>query len=209
MNLVIPYRNDQRGGHELRYAIRSMQKHFKNLDGVLLIGDLPGWFTGDYLPASDTPRKEFSIVSKILQCPYDNFLLSSDDIFAMHDFDETLPRYYSTTLKMAPVYGKYVHRRNNTMQIYPDGLMYDCHKPMVINRDLYAKAHDIPWNEREYLNKSIYGNFVGGGVQLDDYKLRTREVVDTTRPFFSTNERTAKYVRFQDMWPTPSKYEKT
>jgi hypothetical protein len=210
MILTIPYKSDGRDGRELKYCIRSMQKHFATLSGVLLIGDLPSWYTGDYLPASDIPgRKEWSIVSKILQCPYDRFLICSDDVFALADFDESLPMYYSGPLAKVPAHGQYAKRVANTRLIYPNGLMYDIHQPMIIDRALYHAAHNIPWHEREYLNKSIYGNFVGGGVQLDDYKIRTREQVDMTRPFFSTNDRTAKYVRFDDIYPEKSRYEKT
>lgn len=207
MKLVIPYRHDQnREGYELRYAIRSMVKYFKPLSGVVLIGDKPDWFKGEYIEAKDGMRKEWNIVSKILSCPYEDFLYSNDDYFATEGFDETLPNYYSGPLSSAQVFGKYTIRRNNVMKVYPDGMFYDIHVPMIINLEKYKEANNVEWNKYEYLCKSLYGNFVGGGQQMVDCKIRAGAKLPEGW-FFSTNDRTARLVTLPELFPDASQYE--
>jgi hypothetical protein len=185
-------------------------KHFKDLSGVCLVGDKPGWFTGVYIQVPDIKgRKEWSIVSKVLSVPYENFLLCSDDCFALKDFDSSLPLYYSMPLKNYKGGGNYPERVRNLMSVYPDGLMYDIHQPMVINRENFHKANKLlEWENRDYLTKSSYGNYIGGGVQLDDYKIKTGNTIDITKPFFSTNQLTGRLIDFEVIYPERSDYEK-
>ena len=205
MRLIIPYRHDPSNGFELRYAIRSMVKHFKGMSGVVLIGDKPDWYCGGHIPAADTGAKEWNIVKKILLSPYEDFLYSNDDFFAAQDFDETLPNYYSTELRTARVHGKYVGRVINCRSVYPDGLFYDIHTPMVINLTKYREANNLP-QTKEYLCKSLYGNFIGGGVQLQDNKIRNGKLIPPG-PFFSTNDRTCKMINLNELYPVKSDYE--
>lgn len=210
MNLVIPYRHDDHDGYELKHCIRSMVKHFTDLTGVTIIGDKPKWYTGEHIKAKDGPRKEWNIVSKILMSPYPQFLLCSDDVFATQDFDATLPMYYSERLDQVKYKGQYPTRAANTMKVYPDGMMYDIHKPMVIDRALFREAQlQGNWAQREYLSKSMYGNYVGGGEVLADHKVRHAFKCDLTKPFFSTNGgAVAKMLKLHELYPLTSVYEK-
>lgn len=205
MKLVTPYKNDGNNGFELRYSIRSMVNHFKPLSGVVLIGDKPGWYQGEHIPATDTGAKEWNIVNKILKSPYEDFLYSNDDYFATEDFSTDLPNYYSTTLREARVHGKYVGRVINCRSVYPDGLFYDIHTPMIINLTKYREANNLP-QTKEYLCKSLYGNFIGGGVQLPDNKIRNGKLIPPG-PFFSTNDRTCKMINLNELYPVKSDYE--
>lgn len=208
MIVVIPYKDDGCNGHELRYCIRSMVKHFKDMTGVCLIGDKPTWYTGEHIAAKDEGRKEQNIVNKVLSSPYENFLLCNDDIFALKDFYSSLPLYYSMKLKHYKGGGRYPERVNNVIELYPDGLMYDIHKPMVINLEKYKEANSkADWDKKDYLTKSVYANYIGGGEQLDDYKIKTGSVVDMGRPFFSTNNLTGRLIRFEEIYPNASQYE--
>ena len=182
-----------------------MVNHFKPLSGVVLIGDKPGWYKGEHIPSTDTGAKEWNIVNKILLSPYEDFLYSNDDYFATEDFSTDLPNYYSTTLREARVHGKYVGRVINCRSVYPDGLFYDIHTPMVINLTKYREANNLP-QTKEYLCKSLYGNFIGGGVQLPDNKIRNGKLIPPG-PFFSTNERTAKLINLPELYPVKSDYE--
>lgn len=209
MKVVIPYRLDINNGYELRYAIRSMVKYFTPLSGVVLIGDKPKWYNGEHIQCQDnSPFKERNIVNKILGSPYEDFLFSNDDIFALKPFDETLPNYYSGTLTDAKVHGKYILRRDAVKSVYPDGMFYDIHTPMVINLTKYREANNVDWEHKEYLCKSLYGNFIGGGVQLDDCKIRTGNAIPD-EPFFSTSDRNAKMIKLQELYPIKSDYETT
>lgn len=216
---MIPYRLDPANGYELKYAIRSMVKHFKDMTGVLLIGDRPTWYQGEHIHAQDyrgyPSRKEYSMVQKILLCPYEDFLLTQDDVFAMRDFDSTLPNYYSGTLAEVKVHGRYHRRVRAVMGIYPEGMFYDIHCPMVINRDKFREANNVDWLTTEFLQKSLYGNFIGGGSQMADCKIRNapepgQPLVIPDAPFFSTDDQsgTHKLINFDTLYPDASQYEK-
>jgi hypothetical protein len=204
MILAIPYRDDGNDGYELRYAIRSMKKYFTQLSGVLLIGDRPTWYIGKHFYEPDhRSRKAYSIYRKILAVPYDTFLFSNDDIFATQPFDPP-PLYYTGPLKTAIAHGIHKNRFILTSQLLPDGLSYDLHVPMVIDRDKFETACNVDWS-KEYLYRSIYGNYIGGGVQMNDPKIRNG--VLQPGPFFSTDERSAKIINLEDMFPERSIYE--
>lgn len=210
MIVLIPYKDDGVNGHELRYGIRSMVRHFKEMTGVCLIGDKPTWYTGEYIPMKDGGRKEQNIVSKVLSSPYETFLYSNDDFFALKDFDSSLPNYYSMQLKYYKGGGRYPERVKAVMELYPEGLMYDTHTPIVINLTAYKDANSkAEWDKKDYLAKSVYGNFIGGGEQLDDYKLKTGKVIDMNQPFFSTNNMTGRLIRLYEIYPDASQYEKS
>ena len=180
------------------------------MTGFLLIGDKPNWYTGEHIPAIDIPgKKEWNIVNKILLCPYEDFLFSMDDVFALQDFGSSLPLYYSGTLKDEKLFDLYIQRRDNVMRMYPDGMFYDVHAPHVVNRELYHKCQPVDWNARQYLCKSIYGNFVGGGLMYEDFKVRKlKEVeIDTGRQFFSSSNYIASRIDFEGLFPLKSEYE--
>lgn len=207
MIVVYPYRHSETD--ELKYSIRSMVKHFKDMTGVCVIGDCPEWYTGEHIPAKDIPgRKESSIVNKILLAPYENFLLCNDDIYALQDFDDALPLYYSQPLNETIRHGKYAHRVDNTRKLYPSGMMYDIHTPMVVNFRSFHAAHvGCDWGNKEYLCKSIYGNYIGGGEPLRDCKVREGKKIPEGVPFFSTNDRTAGMINLNELYPVKSEYE--
>lgn len=208
MNVVIPYKTDSFNGLELRYAIRSLIKHFIGFSGVCLIGDKPEWYMGEHIIAYDIKnRKELSIVSKVMLSPYEDFLLSADDVFALNSFDSSLPNYCSGLLKDSRPVGEYVRRRNNTLHIYPNGFDYDIHTPIVINLSKFKECNKVDWARNEYLSKSLYGNFVGGGEQLKDYKIRQKEVIDQSRPFFSTSGYVCNLLNLETLYPEKSEHE--
>lgn len=207
MMLLYPYRHSSDNGRELRHSIRSMVKHFRGISGVCIIGDKPDWYTGEYVQAEDIKaRKEWSIVSKVMKSPHSRFLLCSDDVFARQDFDSAIPCYYNMPLKNIQRHGRYRERVNNTMKIWPDGFMFDIHTPMVVDRDRFIEAHNIDWEHKEYLCKSIYANGLSNHAQLEDCKIRMGGVIPNL-PFFSTNDRTSKLVPLEEMYPISSEYE--
>lgn len=217
MKLVIPYRLPQDGGIELRYAIRSMVKHFKPLSGVLLIGDKPEWFTGDHIPFADLKgEKERSMQLKILQAPDDWFMYSNDDFFANSDFNISLPNYYDTDCRdMAARHPIDSYRKmyNNCL---PHWLNFDVHTPMLMHRGIF----NLTYNKMDAQTpaKTTYGNFVTRKQKyLADCKIKgehsTEEIIYATkdRPFFSTHDNAinADMITFlESLYPHGSPYER-
>jgi len=86
---------------ELRWSLRSLEKHA--LDGVepVIVGNVPEWFNGNAVQCDDrTNRKEMNIMAKILRAIDEKlvdgiFQISADDHFWMDTVDlEMLPIYY-------------------------------------------------------------------------------------------------------------------
>lgn len=216
MRVIIPYRLPQDGGIELRYAIRSMVKHFKPLIGVLLIGDKPEWFTGDHIPFADLKgEKERSMQLKVLQAPDEFFIYSNDDYFANSDFTFTLPDYYDTDCRdMAarhPI-GSYRKMYNNCL---PHWLNFDIHTPIFVSRELFAES--CKKMDAQTPIKTTYCNFtIHEKEYLADCKIKgehsLEEIIYATkdRPFFSTHDNAinADMITFlESLYPHGSPYE--
>jgi hypothetical protein len=208
MILCIPYTDDRRDGFELKHSIRSMCRYGK-IDHVVVIGDKPSWYTGEFIKYPDIPgRKEWYIVVKVLQCPYDDVLYCHDDIFALQPFGTVM--YHAGSLNEWKGLGKYPERIRATLKVFPNGDNYDCHTPMTINLSAYRQAHSLcNWEKQDFLSKSVYGNYIGAvGHRIPDVKLRTdKDYIETSWPFFSTNNRTARKIGLPLMYDVPSKYE--
>lgn len=217
LRLVIPYRLSG-DGVELRYAIRSMQKHFTALSGVLLIGDRPEWFTGEHIPCADIKgQKERSIQNKVLQCPDEIFLYSNDDFFALQPFDLTLPNYYDTTCNdMASRHP--IHSYRDMYGNCPGSwLNFDIHTPIIINRAKFKQSYYSMDGQTPI--KTTYGNYGQKlpGTYLHDFKITGRhsegEINELIkyRPFFSTHDSSinvAFIASLNYLYPNASDYEK-
>ena len=186
MNLVIPYKQTKDDGLELKYSIRSMVKHFKDLHHVIIVGDLPSWFIGNHIQAEDMPRKrELSVLRKIKKV--DGLILySMDDIFALKDFGADLPNYYDGLCgQKKPIDRTYKEMYRDCPSAWP---AFEVHCPMVIDTDL------ITWDDTRLL-KTWYANTNNlPGVELPDCKLKGEmsyfEIKDAIkdRLFFSTKD---------------------
>lgn len=219
MRLVIPYRKTNNDGIELRYAIRSMVKHFKPLSGVLLIGDSEEWYTGDHIPYADLKgEKERSMQLKVLQAPDDIFLYSNDDYFANSDFNETLPNYYNNDCRYMAAQSPIDSYRKMYNNCLPHWLNYDIHTPMRMYKELFSQAYFCM--DAQTPIKTTYGNFLkfyGNDRYLADCKISgehsLEEIIYATkdRPFFSTHDSAinADMITFlESLYPDASKYEK-
>jgi hypothetical protein len=220
MRLVIPYRLPADGGIELKYAIRSMVKHFKPLSGVLLIGDKPEWYTGDHLPYADLKgEKERSMQLKVLRAPDEVFLYSNDDYFALENFYSTFPNYYDTTCRDLAERHPIASYREIYNNCLPSWLNYDVHTPMLMTRQRFKAAYHRM--DAQTPIKTTYGNFQFGlikpPVYLCDMKIRGPhsdaeiEYSIKDRPFFSTHDSAineAMISIFEKLYPDASIFEK-
>jgi len=209
MKAVIPYKHDLHNGIELKYAIRSLVKHFKPLSGIIIIGDLPGWYSGEHIFYPDTPkRKEYSIYTKLMQVQ-DNVLYTNDDYFALQDFDESLPNFYDIKCgDKHPVDRTYRDLYRNCPS---EWLNFDIHCPMIIDTRLYSN-YPIDWPI-----KSGYANQLKlQGTYMKDSKLRGEcsysEIKEDIRGrmFFSTNgniHRGDMMKVMDELYPDKSIYE--
>lgn len=207
MNLVIPYKQ-QGEGVELRYAIRSIAKYFKDLTGCIVVGDKPEWYTGEHIPFGDEfGRKEFSIYQKLIQVQ-GTVLYSNDDFFALKPFDSSLPFYYSGKVKSYS--GTDKRYRDLYRACLPNWLNFDVHAPMIIDTTKFEWICDRPI-------KTYYANQNGlPGTEIFDLKITGKYLYSQYRnmikgrPFFSTkdNEDCPNMLRlWNELYPEKSPYE--
>ncbi len=219
MNVVVPYQNDHRNGEELKFSIRSLVKHFRAIEEVILVGDLPTWFKGEYIPLRDIPlRREYSMYVKAMagakQYNIDSFLYTTDDHFITQDFDESLPNYHTGLCKSTATghtSGRYRKLYANCVEGW---LNFDCHVPIVMKPFNYGS----PRLELDTPIKSTYANKAGvEGTPITDCKFfnghRYEQIMNVVakRQFFSTSPfcMNGEMMRvLNELYPDKSKFEK-
>jgi hypothetical protein len=219
MTVLIPYTDDRNNGTELLHSIRSLVKHFRAMDNVVVVGDLPRWYSGDHIPLRDIPiRREYSMYIKAMtaakQYNLTEFLYSTDDHFCLTDFDESLPNYYTSDCKskaLSSTSGRYRRMYANC----PEGwLNFDCHTPIMMRPFAYVSTR----NETDTPIKSTYANGAGvTGTPIVDCKFfnghsyEQIKAIIAQRQFFSTSpfSQNKDMLRVLDeLYPEKSHYEK-
>lgn len=210
MNLVIPYRHDKYGGAEIRYCIRSMVMYFKDLTGVVVIGDRPEWYKGEHIPAKDTKgQKEKSIIDKLLLAS-GTILFSSDDIFALKPFDAELPQYYFRTCRQKMIRALDSKYKKLYKACPERWLNFDIHAPMVIDTDKYRSLDDMVLPVKtKYAN-----NFPNNITEAQDFKIKgpqsyaNLKAFINRKMFFSTDTVNEPLIKIlNELYPLPSQYE--
>lgn len=177
MVVVIPYK--EVGNKDLYYSVKLIEKFYKPLEDIVIIGDKPLWYKGSYIPCKDEKDKEYSIYKK-LKMFRGECLFTNDDIFFLREI-ENIPNYYKGFCKDAKPTSKYYL---NMYQNCPlDWLDFDVHCPMVLN------TRRLKWMGQMPL-KSQYGNRNNlEGTFTKDFKIRSLEELDLNRDFLSTTNK--------------------
>jgi hypothetical protein len=155
---------------ELRFCIRSIEKHAKNLRKVWVVGHCPSW-----LRETDTvriaPRQEFdapkgSRISLKVLWAFENLDMTNTVAFWNDDYLLTrrvdisvIPNFYSGKLWMARRTPWAALRRETHAALESAGLPtrnYDIHVPMLFERAKFLQLRD--WWDKGYVGKSVYGN---------------------------------------------------
>jgi len=171
--------------NELKYSLRSVEKHGTNVGKVIIVGYLPEWIQKTqviHIPESFDFYKERNIMECIrLACKNTkvskDFLYMNDDFFFNLDFDcAQFPTYVRPYDLHEYVWGaeRTKNRWNKYTRIIEQThnallsrglpiLTYDLHVPMPINKKKYLEAvHQFDWNcpkRLGYTYRSIYGNY--------------------------------------------------
>lgn len=197
-----------------------MFKYFTPLSGVILVGDKPDWYTGEYTQCNDIKgQKERSMQGKILAAHEldTDFLYSNDDYFALELFDENLPNYYDVTCgELAEL-----HQQQDYREMYNNcpfnWLNFDVHTPMIMEYRRFAQS--VRDMDLQTPIKTTYGNYAPAlpGEYLCDVKIRgehtVREIYGKImdRPFFSTHDSAVNddlVQVLQELYPEKSPVEK-
>lgn len=239
-SLVIPLATGStasRWGEELRYCLRSAEKHLKGYGEVFIVGEAPVWLKNvTVIPATDHDKayyKERNIFQKVILACQDNrvtddFLFMNDDHFLLRDFAAgEFPYYYDGTIgDQTNRTDPYAQSAANTEDLIEDfGFPYfDVHCPILYNKRQFSRwMGTVDWNKKYgYCIKTLYCAFNSIDVLEDHRKIAdlkisgsktSTEIKDLIkeRLFFSTNDNSrdgGMLAMFQELYPNKSQFER-
>ncbi len=212
---------------EIKYSLRSIEKHLKGMGEVWIIGEKPEWLQNvNHIQVKDSHAiPDTNIMLKIktaCQTPEvtDNFLFINDDHYLLADFEaDKFPYFYCSTLE---VYLKrrqsdsYGRRAGNTYKLLKEINLptkhFDIHYPILYNKKAFIETvvdkYDMSKKDG-YVLKSLYANGLNiEGTEVRDYKLQTTPPKGCQ--VFSTHPRVsgAIYRFLEYKFPTKSMFEK-
>lgn len=229
MDIVIPYKNSNSNGLELRYTLRGIEKYFPDLGNVFIIGDCPDFIQNIiHIPATDSKERQYkalNIKTKLLLACEDNrvsdsFAWFSDDHFLLKPYT---PDYnYRDEIHEAIVtftsHQSYRATLVNTFRLLGDAYDYG-HGPMVFEKERFKRSvAGINWSiPFGYVIKTLYCHLNGiTGIRYPDLKIKEplsgiqilRLIMD--RPYFSLDDRglnRSMKESLNDLYPNKSQFE--
>lgn len=231
MDIVYPLgTGSKHNNHELRFSLRSVEKHLSGFDKVWIIGECPDWLQNvNHIPYPDEPLRPFdyNIMKKVSRAIEESkltedFLFFNDDHFLNSSFVASeFPYYYSDTLdNYCAQRGNdgYGRRAKNTLKhLKEKGLPtkhFDVHSPIIYNKSLFLSSvvNAVDWEKDQtgFIIKSMYANTQNiEGVSDKDNKLNT--LPGPNVKLFSTHPRVKSCIfRFlEEQFPKMSRYERT
>lgn len=175
--------------NEIRYSLRSVQKHLKNVGNIWIIGELPQFLQNvNFIHHRDTATvPEENVRIKLLKaCDKseisDRFLFMNDDHFILADADaENYPYYFCSTIREAiKVRGMDNHgvRFQNTLSRLEAKTLpiknFELHYPIIFEKQAFKDT--LGYLEPKHLGyklRSLYANTLNiQGKEVKDCKSR-------------------------------------
>jgi hypothetical protein len=159
---------------ELKYCLRSIEKHLSGYGDIFIIGHMPSWVRGCiHIPATDEDRtwwKERNIYRKILlACEdprvTDDFLFMNDEHYLLSDFVAgEFPYYWDGFMyEQAGREDQYGGSARNTQEALIEGMgrrvgrNWDAHCPILYNKKAFNWLSNFNWgNKHGYCIKTLY-----------------------------------------------------
>lgn len=227
MDIMYPLGNGSRyNDDELRYSLRSVEKHLKGYDRVFIVGRLPHWVRKEsvvHIPKDDVGRKHESIYLKIMAAIdagiSEVFQFWNDDHFLLQDLNAyAILDYYDNTIDYWAKKSTGKYRRS--CEATRPGKYFDVHTPILYSCDHFRYVFDgIDWSSGDPLIKSTYANAKCGvfAEEISDLKINgeyTAEQIKAMihgRMFFSIGNYSlypAMRQVLNELYPNKSKYER-
>jgi hypothetical protein len=212
-----------RGSHhqnrELRYSLRALEKHCKDIDNVWIVGNKPPflndkvkylWVEDDGAWWQNAYRKTMAAIRAGIS---EDFLLMNDDFYMLKDFTAAKYPYYHKGDIADTAKNKYQEVIINTRRILEKlgkpFKHYGVHCPMRINAEKYkqlARFYDGEFHNQPVSARCLYGNLFCRGRQVKDCKSAT--IVTSVTGCWSSQEWAgAALNELQKLYPQPSKWE--
>jgi hypothetical protein len=235
--VFLSVQNSDKNHLELRYSLRSLEKHCSDVGSVFLIGFQPKWcFNLINIPKNDPHQnnKEANIIDKVLLCCNnpkisDPFLLISDDHYISQNVKASeFGFYHKGNIVVSPSYHEYYRKMyKNTLGLLRKKdlpiLNYNVHVPIPVYKKMFVESFKkVDYTSSYVLFKSWYINNWKGfdkGIKISDCKLKSSEKrglqdllkLVANRPAFSTTNSMPMNVRglLEYLYPDKSLYERS
>jgi hypothetical protein len=190
MDIVIPLGlGSIWNNNELRYCLRSVEKHLSGFDNIYIVGERPGWLKNViHIPIEDVgPSGPARIMRKIMAaCNEPNlsreFLFLNDDFFFIGNTDVNFSWYYDyplhTMLSVLRNKGAYREAVLNTicmLEISDKPVKhFDIHLPCIYDKKEFKRImNQYVWEcPNGYIIKSLYANYLEiEGLKYFDCKI--------------------------------------
>jgi len=174
---------------ELKYSLRSLERHLKNIDRVIVVGENPNFLSDkvEYHYIKEAKgNKEYRIASKIykaceLGIVKGDFLFMNDDFFFTKEVDVIkYPYYHKGCLSLgspnkfykASLMATYNYLKTKELKT----LHFDVHTPIIYNAEKFLAIKEDIYksmiNPFGFVVKSLYSNIYGIlGEEYEDVKL--------------------------------------
>lgn len=198
MDIIIPYRDDNNGGEELRFALRSIEKNLSGYDRIIIVSSsFPQWLTNvdKLIFFEESVKSPRNIMNKILFAMKAKKISTAvqwqDDIYLTRKLHVNDIKYwYSGTIEsmIEKSIGRYRTMVKNTLTLLGPGAKYfDIHTPIIYNIDaLFDVSIVFDWGNNEFLLKSLYCRNTPG-EEMKDGKLKQGEPEESILNIFNEN----------------------
>ena len=216
---------------ELRYSIRSVEKHMPP-GRIWVVGGKPDWYKGNHIPVSQEDSKYDNAIENIrAACESrkisSDFVLMNDDFFAIKPVEKVLTYVSGFMVEKVALYSALSPRSLYTKKLLKTSWRlsklgfelprdYELHVPMIMNKSkLLAIINGYP----DCLWRSMYGNvYKVGGIYITDVKYYVKDAMrvkshdygSSSYPFVSSEDDSFAILKrdlLRDMFPTPSSCE--
>jgi len=189
----------------LRFSMRSVEIHFPQNSGIVIIGEKPRWYQGEhhYVPdASSCPYiNQWNKLLFAANLPHlsDTFLYCDDDFILLEPYT---PSFYSNGTLAAKA-AQHAHQTSqwaqcvlNTYRLFPNAINHLLHTPLPIHREMFigvARRYQRYWSvSPSIVPRQAYTLRAKGllpTVERLDVKVSKLEKAKAIKaPFMSTDE---------------------
>jgi AAA15 family ATPase/GTPase len=207
LDLVYPLGSGSKWNNsELKYSLRSVEKHLKNFDKVFIVGQFPDFLNSEAIHITQpivSGNAARNIAMNLLAACQDerlsqSFLYMTDDLFFTKDVDATTyPTYFKCDLEKTYRINVTDYRRHvrNTMDVLKEQghktLNFDVHYPTTFKKTELKRVIESNNFNRSFglIIKSLYFNTLGTqGTLRDDCKVVQIKRLDQWREYVKTTE---------------------
>lgn len=200
----------QKNNEELRYSVRSLVAHCRDLGNVLVIGVWPNTVPGVmYIPAEDAEVKSWkNVYSKITRAAREDaltndILVMNDDFFFTRDFKAEDWPYFALKGVDGGSSGK---------------LYFGLHCAYRINRKAWLAMPDLAQFSGDFSPRTFYANYYGAKAEFSEDYIATSAAhvrgewgTKKDRGWFSISNggalNTEVWSEIERRWPHASRYE--